>query len=49
MEFRVLGTGDLKAGRSCVSKYVGGYQNYGPFWVPNIVWHLIFKVPKNGR
>ena len=26
-----------------------GCQNYGRFWVPNIVQHLIFRVPKRGH
>ena len=25
---------------------MGGCQNYGPFWVPDIVRHLIFRVPE---
>ena len=28
-------------------EYMGG-QNYGPFWVPIIIRHLIFRVPKKG-
>ena len=28
--------------------YMGGCQNYGPFWVPTIIRHLIFRVPKKG-
>ena len=28
--------------------YMGGCQNYGPFWVPIIIRHLIFRVPKKG-
>ena len=31
---------------ACV--YMGGCQNYGPFGVPNIVRHLLFRVPKTG-
>ena len=28
--------------------HVSGCQNYGPFLGPNIIRHLIFKVPKKG-
>ena len=28
--------------------YMGGCQNYGPFWVPSTIRHLIFRVPKKG-
>ena len=27
---------------------MGGCQSYGPFWVPIIIRHLIFRVPKKG-
>ena len=30
------------------SGHMGGCQNYGPFLVPNIVRHLLFRVPKKG-
>ena len=27
--------------------YMGCCQNYGsPFWIPVIIWHLIFRIPK---
>ena len=26
----------------------GGCQNYGPFWIPVIIRHLILRVPKKG-
>ena len=28
--------------------YMSGCQNYGPFWVPLIIRHLLFRVPKKG-
>ena len=28
--------------------YMGGCQNYGPSWIPVIIRHLIFRVPKEG-
>ena len=28
--------------------YMGGCQNYGPFWIPIIIRHLIFGVPQKG-
>ena len=27
---------------------MGDCQNYGPFWVPVIIQHLIFRVPQEG-
>ena len=27
---------------------MGGCQNYDPFWMPVIIWHLMFRVPKRG-
>ena len=27
---------------------MGGCQNYGPFLGPNIIRHLLFRVPKEG-
>ena len=29
--------------------YMGGCQNYGPFWIPIIIRHLMFRVPKKGH
>ena len=31
-----------------VDRPMGGCQNYGPFWVPIIIRHLLFRVPKKG-
>ena len=31
------------------SVYMGGCQNCGPFWIPTIIRHLIFRVPKKDR
>ena len=28
--------------------YMGGCQNYGRFWIPIIIRHLISRVPKKG-
>ena len=28
--------------------HMGGCQNYGPSWIPIIIRHLIFRVPKKG-
>ena len=28
--------------------YMGGCQNYGPFWIPILIRHLIFRVPQKG-
>ena len=26
--------------------HLGGSQNYGAFWIPSIIRHLIFRVPQ---
>ena len=31
-----------------VGLYLGGCQNYSPFWVPIMILHLLFGVPKTG-
>ena len=28
--------------------YMGGCQNYGPFWIPILIRPLIFRVPQKG-
>ena len=43
--FRVQGLG-FRAGKK--KAHLGGCQNYGPFWIPIIVRHVIFGVPKKG-